>query len=113
MPFEARALRVQLPCGQVTVIEAAAHDAEVLAREYLRERFADANGCGNCSPVTDRCTGRSERIEDIMCANTEPLDFRKVVDVRILPILRKQLEEQLAVIAVAQAAVEKKLASSK
>ena len=116
MPFDARSLRVQLPCGPVTVIEAAAHDAELLAREYWRDRFrlvAD-DACGNCSPVTDRCIGRSERgREAILCAGTEPLSILTTVDVSVLPVLRRQLEAQLKEIQIAEEAVAKKTATSK
>ena len=116
MSFEARTLRVQLPCGPVTVIEAAAHDAELLAREYWRDRYhlGAADACGNCSNITDRCVGRSERgMEAIRCNGTEPLSILTTVDVSVLPVLRRQLEAQLKEIQVAEEAVAKKIASSK
>src|SRR5690349_13136401 len=100
MPFEARSLRAQLPCGHVTLIEAEAYDAELLARQYWRDRYglaaAACGGCTDCSPVTDQCKGRSERgIEEILCAGTEPLSIITTVDVSVLPVLKRQLQAQL------------------
>jgi len=117
MPYDARSLRVQLPCGPVTVIEAAEYDAELLAREYWKDRYADAppTACGNCSGVTDRCIGRSERgVEDYLCAaGSEPLARLAIVDASVLPILRRELEAQLKEISAAQEAVSRKVAGSK
>lgn len=116
MSFEARTLRVQLPCGPVTLIEAAVHDAELLAREYWRDRYrlGAADAADNCTHVTDRCTGRSEHgMEARRCNGTEPLSILTTVDVSVLPVLRRQLEAQLKEIQIAEEAVAKKIASSK
>ena len=97
-------------------MEAAAHDAELLARKYWRERFGtvfEDDACGNCSNLTDRCVGRSER-EFLLCgAGSEPLSFRSVVDASVLPVLRKQLEAELAEVTAAQEAVARKMSSAK
>ena len=104
MPFEARALRVQLPCGSRSAFEAEEYDAEIMARQYWKDVFA-----GGCTP-TDKCVGHSE--VDVLCAGTEPLAFTTVVDARVLPILRRQLEAKLQEIKAAQEAVAKKMAGS-
>ena len=36
MKFEARSLRVQLPCKSITVIDADEHDAQLQAHQYWR-----------------------------------------------------------------------------
>lgn len=113
MPFEARTLRVQLPCGLVTVIEAEAHDAEMLAREFWRNRYQVAvrDACGNCSGVTDRCIGRSERgLEDILCVDSQPLSILTTIDARVLPVLRRQMEAHLKEIQAAEEAVAQRIA---
>ena len=114
MPFEAKSLRVQLPCGPVTVIEAERHDAEVKARlatgwGNILTPVAEKD-CAECATST-QLTGGAEcalaRLADL-CHGTEPLDERVVVDVHVLPLLRKQLEARLKELDFAQEAVARK-----
>jgi len=111
MAFEARQLRVQLPCGPVTVIEAERHDAEVTARRLTgwgKLAFPRADddcsdcgsgtGCGFCSG------GTKDRLADL-CRASDPLDVRVVVDARVLPILQEQLKAQLKEVEEAQQAL--------
>lgn len=107
MPFEARALRVQLPCKSVTVIPADVHDAELKARLYWRDiltPYAACTGCTDCSNVTDMCKGRSEA-DVLFCAGTDPIEALTTIDALVLPVLRKQLEARLQEITAAEEAV--------
>ena len=118
MAFEARALRVQLPCGQITVVEAEKVNAELRARRVLRNMFSpvaddDCEGpptrepeCPGKSDPTDCVGGRSGAdILDHLCKGSDPLDFRVLVDASILPELRRQLEVKLKEIDDALAAL--------
>jgi hypothetical protein len=107
MPFEARALRVQLPCKSVTVIPAEVHDAELKARQYWRDiltPYGQCTGCTDCSNVTDLCKGRSEA-GVLFCAGTDPIEVLATIDATVLPVLRKQLEARLQEITAAEEAV--------
>lgn len=106
MAFEARALRVQLPCKAISVIPAEQHDAQVEAHKYWRivakelggAGFGDRNQCEECSgnPSEPLCKNASEE-----------LDLFAFIDIRVLPILRKQLEARLREVKVAEQAVAK------
>jgi len=115
MAFEARSLRVQLPCGTVTVMEAERHDAEIRARRstswaniLFPRADDDCSDCGTgsfCGP----CSGETK--DDVLariCHGTDPLDVRIVVDAHVLPVLREQLEARLKELDVAQEAVARK-----
>src|SRR4051812_27370837 len=121
MAFETRALRVQIPCHTVTLIEPDVYDAEKAARHALAGLFGAgpvaggcAGGCSNdCSSVTDRCIGRSERqdfVEIKHCAGSEELTRVLVVDATVLPALQEQLERHLREVQNAQRAVSEHLA---
>jgi len=112
MPFEARQLRVQLPCGPVTVIEAERHDAEVKARRFtgwgnllIPPGDDDCSDCGSgshCGPCSGETKG--DRLAHLW-HGSDPLDVRVVVDAHVLPILREQLEARLKELDAAQEAV--------
>ena len=92
MLFEARQLRVQLPCGPVTVIEAERHDAEVKARRFtgwgnllIPPGDDDCSDCGSeshCGPCSgetkgvDWLTSATARIHSMFALSWTPTFFR-------------------------------------
>lgn len=111
--FEARSLRVQIPCGSVTVVEAERLEAEAQAHKYWLNIFTRrltspspccARGTDDPCKISEDLTAITERV----CMGTNPLELRTVVDANALPILKEQLEARLseinaAIEAVAQA----------
>jgi hypothetical protein len=106
MAFEARPLRVQLPCKTITVIDAEEHDAQLQAHQYWRAiTFAHQNQFGFGEGKCEECSGNPS---EPTCENaSENLNIFAVIDRRVLPILRKQLEARLREITQAEEAVAK------
>lgn len=112
MAFKAQQLRVQLPCGSVTVIDADRHNAEVIARRLTgwgKVLFPrgddDCSDCGSgshCGPCSGETKG--DRLGHL-CYGSDPLDVRVVVDSSVLPLLREHLEARLREIDAAQQAL--------
>ena len=104
MKFEARSLRVQLPCKSVTVIDADEHDAQLQAHQYWRAIALDAQvKFGADQRRCEECSGNPS---EPLCQNaSEDYNFFAFIDARVLPILRKQLEARLQEIAKAEEAV--------
>ena len=106
MAFEARPLRVQLPCKDITVIPAEQYDAQVQAHRYWRVIAKELGGGfglgeGHC----EECSGNPS---EPLCQNaSEELNLFAFIDMRVLPILRKQLEARLREIQKAEEAVAK------
>ena len=106
MEFEARPLRVQLPCKAITVIDADDHDAQVQAHRYWR---AIAIGMGGFDTTEGRCEECSANPSEPLCENTsEELDLFAILDIRVLPLLRRQLEARLREIDEAEAAIKQR-----
>jgi hypothetical protein len=114
MAFEAKSLRVQLPCGSVTVIDGDRYEIERDARRYLRDvitrRLTSPSPCCARATGEEDCVRGSRDLDlaaltDRVCMGTDALDVRTVVHARVLPELRRQLEERLREIDEAQAAV--------
>jgi hypothetical protein len=106
MKFEARALRVQLPCGAITVIGADEYDAQLQAHQYWRAIALDNQK--KFPPGQGRCEECSANPSEPLCQNaSEELDPFAFIDARVLPILRKQLEARLEELAAAEEAVAK------
>ncbi len=105
MAFEARALRVQLPCKAITVIPAEEYDAQLQAHRYWRVIAKELGGFGlGRDPECDCSANPSEPL----CQNaSEELNLFAFIDMRVLPILRKQLEARLREIKQAEEAVAK------
>lgn len=114
MPFEARQLRVQLPCGPVTVLEADRHDAEIIARRLTGwgdvPPAAKSASDPSCGPGTSCGFHSGFNLDDLahLCRGSDPLGARVVVEASVLPILRAQLEARLKEIDEAQQAVARK-----
>jgi hypothetical protein len=94
MSFEARSLRVQLPCKAITVVAAEDYDAQVQAHRYwwaiALENRAKLGLLGrNC----EECSGNPS---EPLCDNaSEDFNIWAVIDARVLPVLRQQLEARL------------------
>ena len=106
MAFEARPLRVQLPCKEITVIGAEDYDAQMQAHRYWR---VIAIGMGGGYDFGDaKCEECSGNPSEPLCENgSEKLNLHAFLDRRVLPILRKQLEARLREITEAEQAVAK------
>ena len=109
MPFDAKSLMVQIPCGSLTVIERERLEAEQLAKQFWEHALA---GCARDTGRVDCWRGSDrvdiERLTDNLCAGTEPLVVRTFVQVSALPTLREQLNARLKEIDAAQEAVDRK-----
>jgi hypothetical protein len=104
MAFEARPLRVQLPCKTITVIGAEEYDAQVQAHQYWRAIAVELGGLRFRDPECD-CSGNPS---EPLCQNeSQDLNLFAFIDQRVLPILRRQLEARLREIKVAEEAVAK------
>lgn len=104
MAFEARPLRVQLPCNERSVIPAEDYDAQVQAHRYWRALAKELGGID----LGNRCEECSGNPSEPLCKNaSEELDPFAFVDARVLPILRRQLEARLREIENAEQAVAK------
>lgn len=104
MKFEARSLRVQLPCKSVTVIDADEHDAQLQAHQYWRAIALEAQA--KFGAVQRQCEECSGNPSEPLCQNaSEDYNLFAFIDARVLPILRKQLEARLQEIAKAEEAV--------
>jgi hypothetical protein len=112
MAFDARSLRVQLPCGTATVMEAERHDAEVKVRRatsWVNILIPSADkDCSECGSSTQLCGHGSDKDLGLLCHGTDPLDFRVVVDAHVLPVLREQLAARLKELDKAIEAVARK-----
>jgi hypothetical protein len=105
MKFEARPLRVQLPCKATTVIDAEEYDAQVQAHRYWR---AVAMEMGGIDFEVGKCEECSANPSEPLCENaSEKLNLYAIIDIRVLPILRRQLEARLREIKEAEKAVAK------
>lgn len=103
MNFEARALRVQLPCKSVTVIDADEHDAQLQAHQYWRAIALEAQAKFIPGELCEECSANPS---EPLCQNaSEDYNIFAFIDARVLPILRKQLEARLQEIAKAEEAV--------
>jgi hypothetical protein len=101
MPFKARALRVQLPCKAITVIPAEQYDAQVQAHQYWRVIAKELGGLD----LRDKCEECSGNPSEPLCENaSEELNLFAFIDIRVLPILRRQLEARLRELAKAEEA---------
>lgn len=106
MKFEARALRVQLPCKTITVMEADEYDAQQQAHQYWR-LIAAGIGTG-LNLGRDRCEECSGNPSEPLCENaSEEVNLFAMIDARVLPVLRRQLEARLREITEAEDAVAK------
>ena len=106
MAFEARSLRVQLPCKTITVMDADEYDAQRQAHQYWRVIAAGIQTGFNLDK--DRCEECSGNPSEPLCQNaSEELNLFAMIDMRVLPILRRQLEARLREIAEAEEAVAK------
>lgn len=93
MKFEARSLRVQLPCKSITVIDADEHDAQLQAHQYWRAIALEAQA--KFRPIQEKCEECSGNPSEPLCQNaSEDYNLFAFVDARVLPILRKQLENR-------------------
>ncbi len=123
MAFEAKDLRVQLPCGNVTVLKAGGgchlHFTCVGFTGHGCYHFTcgftfDCGGPGSivyCQPGTrpDPCGAASPVIEltpQVLCAGSDAIDVRTVLTVEELGVLRTELEKKLGQVADAQRAIE-------
>ena len=105
MAFEARTLRVQLPCKEITVIPAEQYDAQLQAHRYWRVIAKELGGL-DLGGLGDRCEECSGNPSEPLCQNaSEELDLFAFIDARVLPILRRQLEARLREIKKAEEAV--------
>lgn len=104
MKFEARSLRVQLPCKSVTVIDADEHDAQLQAHQYWRAIALEAQAkFGGLQGQCEECSGNPS---EPLCNNaSEDYNLFAFVDARVLPIIRKQIEARLKEIVEAEEAV--------
>lgn len=106
MAFEARPLRVQLPCKDITVIPAEEYEAQLEAHRYWR---LIAGGMqGGFGFGEGRCEECSGNPSEPLCENaSEKLNLYAFIDMRVLPILRRQLEARLREVAEAEEAIAK------
>ena len=105
MAFEARPLRVQLPCKATTVIDGDEYDAQVQAHRYWRAIAVELGGFDFGAGRCEECSGNPS---EPLCNNaSEELNLHAIIDIRVLPILRRQLEARLREIALAEEAVAK------
>jgi len=106
MDFEARPLRIQLPCKSVTVLadqEGIGDDVELQAQRYLQTVALATGGIGFGEGHCEECSGNPS---EPLCQNaSEELNLHAFIDARVLPILRQQLEARLREIALAEEAI--------
>lgn len=104
MEFEARPMRVQLPCKSVTVMDAV---DDGLQREVHRYWDVITLGLGKGLDLGDaRCEECSGNPSEPLCNNaSEDLNIFAELDYRVLPIVRRQLEARLREIEQAEEAV--------
>ncbi|MDI1461266.1 hypothetical protein QEZ54_09830 [Catellatospora sp. KI3] len=103
MEFEARALRVQLPCQSVTVFDADGEDARLDVHRYWQAVAAGLVGGVDLGGMCDDCSANPS---EPLCTNaSEDMDPFAFIDYRVLPVLRRQLEARLNEIAQAEQAV--------
>ena len=101
MAFEARPLRVQLPCKAVTVIGAEEFDAHVEAHRYWRAIALEYQA----KLKTFMCDDCSANPSEPLCPNeSQDPDHFSVFHIRVLPLIRKQLEQRLEEIMKAEEA---------
>ncbi|MGZ9241818.1 MAG: hypothetical protein ACXW6K_15160 [Candidatus Binatia bacterium] len=104
MKFEARPLRVQLPCKSVTLIDADEYDAQLQAHQYWRAIALEAQA--KFGQIQGMCEECSANPSEPLCQNaSEDYNLFAFIDARVLPILRKQLEARLQEIEKAEEAV--------
>jgi hypothetical protein len=117
MPFEAKQLRVQLPCGSVTVMESGRYDAEMAARrlsgwaDIISGKLSDPS----CGPGTSCGFHSGFSTADVahLCHGSDPIDVKVVIDVAVLPALRLQLEARLKELDAAEKAVSRAMGTQK
>lgn len=105
MDFKARPLRVQLPCKESTLIAAEEYDAQVQAHRYWRGIAMELGGFRFEEGKCEECSGNPS---EPLCDNaSEALSLFAYIDIRVLPIIRRQLEARLREITEAEEAVAK------
>lgn len=103
MSFDVRPLRVQLPCKDITVIEADEYDAQMQAHRYWRAITVAHGGFDLGAGHCEECSGNPS---EPLCNNaSEELNLFEFIDIRVLPIVRKQLEARLREVEQAEEAV--------
>lgn len=114
MPFEAKSLRVQLPCRSLTVIDGEAFDRERKARKTLRDiitpRLTSPTPCCARATGEEDCIRGSHDVDianltDHLCMGTDALETRFTVEASVLPALRVELERRLEEVRIAEDAV--------
>lgn len=81
MKFEARSLRVQLPCKSVTVIDADEHDAQLQARQYWRAIALEAQA--KFGAVQRQCEECSGNPAEPLCQTALPKRKRGLQPLRV------------------------------
>jgi hypothetical protein len=115
--FEARRLRVQIPCGSVTLIQCGGFTfCRFLSCGYptiwgcgvIHTRWCEWGTCGWASP--DPCGFISPVVQltpEVLCAGSEEIQPKVTIDPEELPVLRERLEAQLKEIQSAEEQVKK------
>ena len=118
MPFDAKSLRVQLPCRSLTVIDGEEFDRERKARKALRDlvtpRLTSPTPCCARGTGEEDCVRGTHDLDianltDHLCMGTETIDTRVTIEASVLPALRVQLEKRLEEVKVAEEAVARHL----
>ena len=120
MAFDAKRLRVQLPCGEATVVQQAKQTIQFTPTacgfvsptichwpshqtcwcSFQSPPVTVTCAFGTCGVSLQNCTGT------IQCGGSGDPTGPVEIDAEHLPVLREQLEAQLAEIAAAEKAVE-------
>lgn len=103
MDFEARPVRVQLPCV-VSVLDDDTHDdLQLHVNKYWEVVTGALRGTDLGTKMCDDCSANPS---EPLCDNaSEDLNIFAELDYRVLPILRRQLEARLREVEAAEAAV--------
>ena len=104
MEFEARPMRVQLPCKSVTIIDAEDDGVQLQVHRYWDVMtMALGKGLDLGDAMCDDCSANPS---EPLCNNgSEELNIFAELDYRVLPILRLQLEARLREIKQAEDAI--------
>lgn len=109
MAFNVKSLMVQLPCGEVTVIDREEVEANRVARKYWTDILGQYAGCPRATGEAD-CWRRTDRFDfehltEHVCMGTQQLVVRTMIEARALPALREDLKKRLREIEEAEDAV--------